>query len=237
MSSSALSLFAVARLLPVLLVAFSALGCAAEEDADASQALLAGNRMTCTANGKTLTATGEQVQVGSLVATNDTLSLSLGLFVEQDGEQQSVSTGLLKVPVRAGSYSFPAAGGPGFHTGSFKREDANSDPIKGFSGGNYWLFFAPTETDPTNKLAITFSVLERLPAPTPDFLRLRLKGTFNFNAAQAPEEISVACLRESMQRRLGSKEAFPLYNARICGAELAKVSGEFEVTGEFPVVK
>lgn len=226
-----------------LLIVCAGLGCTAEGTTATEAATKAtkappnANSMTCVVAGKTLMGTGEQVEVGSFGTTADTLSLSLSLTVEQDGEEQRVSTGLLKVPAQGGSHSFPAAGKSGFHLGEFERRSLSGSLINDFQGSNYWLFYAPTETGPDSKLAIVFSVLQRLPTSTPGFSRLHLRGTFSFNAAHAPKEISAACLRESMQRRLGNSKVFPLYNAQVCGAELVKVSGKFDVTEQFLAAK
>ncbi|MBC8081799.1 MAG: hypothetical protein H7Z21_01185 [Hymenobacter sp.] len=215
-------------------------GCTSAEDTDSEEELRAGNKMTCVVDGKTLTGTGEQVQIGGFGVTGDTMSLALDLDIDQDGQQLAVTTGLTKLPIRKGSYRFPDLASDGYGGGGYKVRNGDGDLLKDFSEANYLVFYAQKAKDPATRLLISFSEIEKLPASLPDFVRIKMKGAFRFKAAHVPYvsgNLSEACIQEAYLHSLKHGRRYPQYNASICGAEKVDVSGTFEVTQDFMEVK
>ncbi len=207
-------------------------GCGYEtlkEDTE-SAAVQADNKISCTIDGLTWTEKGNLIGVGGAVS-GDLLYVAIGAHTKKNGEAISVSTGVVNVPFQVGTYSLPEG------TGYYTREVSREKPLKEYSQYDYGLFYATGEKDLNYHLEITLSKIDTLASDSPDYTRVKMAGTFKFNVAYAPRaangDLSDTCTSESAQRLLKHRYTFPKYNARICNAEKAKISANFEVAVKF----
>ncbi len=223
---------------PFLLLAL--LSCTSAEQTNPEDELLAANKMTCIVDGETLTGTGEQVGVASFGMTEDTMSLGLSLNIDKNGQQLMITTGLTKLPIRRGSYYFPALDLDSYGGGGYTVKNKDGETLKDFSQANYLMFYAQAAKDPATKLQIRLTSIEQLPAAQPAFGRVKMKGNFKFKAAYVPYvngNLPEACTTEAIARSIKRGPQFPKFNASICGAEETTISGSFEVTQDLMKAK
>lgn len=195
------------------------------------------NTMSCTIDGATtFSASGEKVSVGSLGGDAATVSLGLGMHADSIGRTHAISTGLLTVPTAPGSYEFPKPGTPGMSPADYRiRNDAN-ETLEDYTGAGYSQFYALSEQDPQARLVLDITRFDKLPAKTPNTQRVRLAGTFRFNAAYAPYvngNLPDACTIEAIQRAMtsqGKPGAYPRFNPALCAAKKHRVECKFDVT-------
>jgi hypothetical protein len=120
-----------------------------------------------------------------------------------------------------------------------------------YNDGTYLLFYEtrPYEDDPPPVAHVTFSKADKLPpgpgVPSlgiPGLPRYHLVGTFDFQAAYAPDtqHLSEACIHEAQEAALREPVAVygftrhPPYKADLCGAKKISVRGNFDIVADLP---
>lgn len=198
-----------------------------------------GNTMNCIADDLELSGAGEpEVGVGSFGILGDTIAgFGLGLNVEHSGKVYEVSTALISLPMRTGTYHFPGLAEPGMTLASYTVRTSQRDLIKSYNGGTYSQQFSPVENDPGAKLTIQIDKMIVSDATQPGFKRIHAIGYFEFNAAALPAASpSDACVSNGVARSLESvktgKRLLPLFDAAVCGAEKKHVRCDFDVAAE-----
>lgn len=214
----------LAALLPVLFV-LTACGQTSATPAN-------GNSMTCMVGGVKLAGTGEpQVEIAGFGIQGQTVSgFGMILNVEHAGELHEVSSSLMSLPMKPGTYSFQTL--PFYNIRTTQR-----DLIKGYNTGTYSQQFSPVEDDPDARLKVQIDQVTVTKASQPRFSRLHAVGSFEFNAAALPSSSpSDACVSDGVARSLASvkagKRLLPLYDAKVCGAEKKHVWCDFDIRTE-----
>ena len=195
------------------------------------------NTMSCTIDGATtFSASGEQVSVGSLGGNAATVSLGLGMNADSIGRTHVISTGLLAVAPAPGSYQFPKPGAPGLSPASYDIRDDANEPLENYTGIGYDQFYALSAQDPQARLVLDISRFDKLPASAPNVRRVRLAGTFRFNAAYAPYvngNLPDACTTEALTRsmsNIGKPVSYPRFDPGVCKARKHRIDCKFDVT-------
>lgn len=209
---------------------------AADADEDPAAALRAGNTMRCTAGPLALEGRGEDVGLGSFGIHQGQLSLSLNLGAEQQGKVHVVSTSLMSIPLKTGTYSFPDAAASGPTYASYELRDSENNLLKDYSGPNYWFYYSAVEVDPAAKLKFVVEKLAVSSSPIPGMRRVHLSGSFTFNGAALPDnKQSEACSLDGIRRSINSlngKRLLPMYDAKVCGAEKIHVQCRYAVAAD-----
>lgn len=222
--------------LPLLLVLPA---CEHEAAAPAS-----GNTISCDAGGIKMSGAGDpDVGFGSFGIQGETITgFGLGLNIENAGKAYEISTGVMPLPMQAGTHYFPSLAEPGMTLASYKVRTASRDLIKGYSGGTYSQQFSAIENDPEAKLKIHVDKMIVSDATQPGFKHVHALGSFEFNAAALPAASpSDACVSNGVARSLESvkagKRLLPLFDATVCGAEKIHVRCDFDVTADLVKLK
>jgi hypothetical protein len=191
-----------------------------------------GNTMNCWVGGLKLAGKGEPEVVTSAFGMQGEIVSGFGLIltVEHAGQLHEVSSSLMSLPAKAGTYSFQTL--PFYNIRTTLR-----DLIKGYNAGTYSQQFSPIEDDPDAKLQMQIDKVTITRTSQPRFSRLHAMGSFEFNAAALPSSSpSDACVSDGVARSLASvkagKRLLPLYDAKVCGAEKKHVRCDFDVSAE-----
>ena len=203
--------------------------------------LAAGNTMTCTAGGITLSGKGQDIGIAGFGVKDNTLSaFALTLNAELGGKEHVVSTSLMPLPMHTGTYYFPGLDEPGMTFASYEIRTTERDLLKAYGGTTYSQHYSAVENDPEAKLKIEIDLITVSAADLPGFKRVHALGRFQFNGAALPASSpSDACVTDGIQRSIRSvganKRLLPLFDAGVCGAEKKHVQCSFDVTTDFPV--
>ncbi|QDQ28698.1 hypothetical protein FNU76_21365 [Chitinimonas arctica] len=235
-----MKLVAILPILPILLLLTACDQIAAASSKDKPAAQTDGNTMSCVAGGLKLSGTGAPaVEVGGFGIQGDTLNaFALSLNVERAGKVHQVSSSLMPLPMRAGTYHFPSLAVPGMSLAFYNIRTTEGDLLRGYNGGTYSQQFSPIENDPEAKLKVQVDKMIVSDAPQPGFKRVHAAGHFAFNAAALPASSpSDACVSNGIARSLLSVKAgerlLPLFDATVCGAEKIHVQCDFDVVTDF----
>lgn len=164
---------------------------------------------------KKFEARGDDAGLGYLKFTKTEIDM-FTITANEFGTDRSyeATSGLWTVQLTLGEQVFDGTLGTG---GMVKVVEGESS--KDYSGGMYWLFF-DTDVDRANsKVHLTLTDITDVGE------YVRLTGSFNYNAAYAPSELSDACVVDAV-RNSGRQ---PGYNAELCEAEDVKVNATFTV--------
>ncbi|AKU94111.1 hypothetical protein AKJ09_00775 [Labilithrix luteola] len=165
---------------------------------------------------KRIEARGDAAGLGYMKFTKTEIDLFTITAAEsvEAGPAYEATSGVSIVQLTLGEQVFAGTLGTG---GSVRVEEGES--TKDYNGGNYWLFF-DTDVDHANsKVHLTLTDITDIG----DYVRLT--GSFRYNAAYAPSELSDECVLDAV-RNSGRQ---PGYNAQLCEAEDIKVNATFTV--------
>ncbi|MBV8256011.1 MAG: hypothetical protein JO154_25675 [Chitinophaga sp.] len=134
--------------------------------------------------------------------------------LDSAGKAYHVSCGALPMQLIKGEQVFDGMLSTGGQT-----TIGTSNDRKDYSGGMYFLYF-DTDINRTNS-----KVHMNLTDITDMGKYLRLRGSYNYNAAYASADLSMPCIQDM----LANSGRQPAYNAPVCGAQDIHVNATFTV--------
>lgn len=107
------------------------------------------------------------------------------------------------------------------------------DNLKSYTCDKYYMFYEKDKLGKSTMAYLTLSKAERVKSNNKYLVRYHLVGTFRFNAAYSPDPLCREC---SMEAGLATAkgERHPGFNAVLCKAKQAKVTGNFDIIQDFP---
>lgn len=164
---------------------------------------------------KKVEARGDDAGVGYIRFTKTEIDM-FTVTANESGLNRSyeANSGLWTVQLTPGEQVFDGTLGTG---GSVHVDEGESS--KDYSGAMYWLFYDTSVDRENSKVHLTLTDI----TDVGDYVRLT--GSFDYNAAYAPSELSDACVLDAVN----NSGRQPGYDADLCEAEDVKVKATFTV--------
>lgn len=162
------------------------------------------DKMSCTIDGATtFSASGAQVNIKRLSATEGrvVMSLGLGMTVASNGQTHEIATGAFELPAEEGSYRFPKAGSAGAWSSVYRIRDGEQRLVEDYTGSAWWQLHGGAgpgqepepepgpEPGPEPQASLMLDITEleilRMARRPERTMRFNVGGTFRFNAARA----------------------------------------------------